>query len=111
MNLSNFCIIKCEILEMMDHVTSKTCPNSQLEKIPIEAKPYSKINLVNWNLVDHDMLTVANQAIVDKQCIELDLSSNCITSHDISTISTALSNTMTISRLYLSDNQIKDEVV
>lgn len=76
-------------------------PNMRLEKMLAHTKPRSTINLSSWRLVDHDMKLVANRATIDKQCTELDLGSNGITSQGILLISHALSKNTAITRLFL----------
>ena len=57
------------------------------------------------------MRMVVDRAIIDKECKELDLGNNYITSQGISIISKTLCDNHTLSRLYLSGNQINDEGV
>ncbi len=88
---------------------TKNSRNRRLEQIIAEVQLCSKINLASRQLVDQDMNIVAEQAIIEKQCTELDLGSNYITSKGAWIIGNELHKSPIISRLYLSDNQLADD--
>lgn len=86
-----------------------TSSGVELKQLITNAPLQSRIDLSGLNLADQDMNTVADDAIVGKQCTQLDLGSNQITSKGALIIANALGKGETIRRLYLSDNRIGDE--
>jgi Ran GTPase-activating protein (RanGAP) involved in mRNA processing and transport len=69
------------------------------------------VNLSEQNLNDEDTKIVIKEAIINKQCTELDLSKNKITSVGASIIAEALNNNTTLEWLYLSRNSLCDKGV
>jgi Ran GTPase-activating protein (RanGAP) involved in mRNA processing and transport len=66
------------------------------------------MNLSEQNLTDEDMEIVMRDAIINKQCEELDLSKNNISSVGASIIAEALNNNTTLKILYLRRNRLDD---
>ena len=86
-----------------------TASGVELKQLIANAPLQSRINLSGLSLTDEEMNIVAAEAIVGKQCTQLDLGSNNITSKGALIIVNALGKSETIRRLYLSDNRIADE--
>jgi Ran GTPase-activating protein (RanGAP) involved in mRNA processing and transport len=62
-------------------------------------------------LIDQDMEIVAKQAILNKQCKQLFLQLNKITSLGVSILADTLNNNTTLETLYLGNNHISDDGV
>ncbi|UJR07915.1 hypothetical protein I4U23_012198 [Adineta vaga] len=88
-----------------------TSSKLELQRLIDNASYRSKINLSNLQLIDEDMKIIADEAIITKQCTQLDLGSNNITADGALIIANALRSSTTIQRIYLSDNRIADEGV
>ncbi|CAF1119457.1 unnamed protein product [Adineta steineri] len=71
-------------------------------------KPKSYVDLSYWHLIDHDMSMIFKHIIINKQCIELNLSGNHITSQGIAILAFRLPNNLTLRNLNLSHNRIND---
>ncbi|CAF0952519.1 unnamed protein product [Rotaria sordida] len=85
--------------------------NPKLEQKIQQQKSNSQVYLKGQKLIDQDMDMVIKEAIINKQCTWLYLSSNKITSVCVSILAEALNNNKTLERLYLSDNQVCDDGV
>jgi Ran GTPase-activating protein (RanGAP) involved in mRNA processing and transport len=85
--------------------------NHQLEQQIKQCQSSAEINLEKQNLTDRDMEIVTKSAIVDKQCINLFLSSNEITSEGVSIIASVLDNNKTLGVLWLPNNHVSDKGV
>ena len=88
--------------------TSNSYENQRLSMIINKYRMHSEIDLHNQNLKDEDMDHVVQQAIIDKQCKELWLQSNKITSIGVSIIAKGLHNNTSLEALILHDNQLND---
>lgn len=82
--------------------------NEQLEILINKCSIHSQIPLHNQNLIDEDMNIIVKQAIINKQCKELWLQSNKITSIGITIIAKSLNNNKNLEVLILHDNQLCD---
>jgi len=82
--------------------------NDELEIVINNMPKNGPIALQNQNLHDVDMDIIVKQAIITKQCRELWLQSNKITSIGVSVIANALNNNKTLQVLILHDNQLSD---
>jgi hypothetical protein len=81
-------------------------PIQQLELILDQCQYKSKVDLIRRRLMDADMNVVVNHAIINKQCEQLLLSENMITSIGSSIIAAALNNNTTLKFLSLSYNHL-----
>jgi hypothetical protein len=88
-----------------------TYENEQLQQRIEQCQSRSKVDLSEQNLNDEDMKIVIKEAIINKQCTELDLSNNKITSVGASMIAEALNNNTTLEWLYLTENRLCDRGV
>ncbi len=91
--------------------SSNTLQVVNFEQIIARSQPRTWIDLSHQPLINQNMEIVAQLAIIDKQCTELDLGSNNITSQYVSILGNALGYNTSIKRLYLGDNQITDDGV
>ncbi|CAF1683448.1 unnamed protein product [Rotaria magnacalcarata] len=83
--------------------------NVNLEKLIAKCQLHSKVILEKQGLTDRDMSIVADQAIIQRQCTELWLKHNTITSQGALILADALQhNNVALSELYLYGNQISD---
>jgi Ran GTPase-activating protein (RanGAP) involved in mRNA processing and transport len=82
--------------------------NSKLEEKISSIEPNSYVDLSYWNLIDHDMPIITRQIIINKQCTELYLCGNKITSQGALILALKLSNNSTLKSLDLSYNYITD---
>jgi hypothetical protein len=85
--------------------------NSKLEQIICENEFSSSINLHQEQLIDQDIPIIIHQAIINKRCTILDLSSNEITFEGASLLANALNNNLTLKELILYNNRIGDKGV
>jgi Ran GTPase-activating protein (RanGAP) involved in mRNA processing and transport len=85
--------------------------NPNLEKEISRCKAHSWVELSDQKLTDEDMDIIVQQAIINKQCVNLNLRYNRITSIGASILADAFKNNQTIQILYLSFNQIGDKGV
>jgi hypothetical protein len=83
--------------------------NKRLQQLIEQCPSRSGVNLERQNLTDEDMEIVAKEAIINKQCKDLKLSDNKITSVGASIIAGALSNNTTMVGLFLSSNRLCDK--
>ena len=88
--------------------STETYTNKPLQQFIVECEPYSKVSLYKQNLTDEDMEIVVHEAIIKKQCQNLELKYNQITSVGVSIIAKALNNNTTLEILYLGDNRLCD---
>jgi hypothetical protein len=70
-----------------------------------------KINLNRQQLNDEDMKIVTKEAIIDKQCMKLDLMYNEITQRGVSILADALCNNKYLEEFNISHNNISDSGV
>jgi hypothetical protein len=70
-----------------------------------------KVNLKGQQLNDQDMEIVIKQAIIDKQCMTLDLTYNDITQRGVSILADALCSNKYLEELNISHNSISDSGV
>ncbi|CAF1552967.1 unnamed protein product [Rotaria sp. Silwood1] len=82
--------------------------NKKLEEELALIKPKTCADLSYWNITDDDMLMIIKQIIKNKQCIELRLYGNQITSQGISLLISSLTNNSILKSLDLSYNHISD---
>jgi hypothetical protein len=82
--------------------------NQKLKDFIDECQYLSEIDLSNQNLIDEDMNIVVKEAIINKECTELWLNRNSITSVGVSIIAEALNRNTTLEKLVLSDNNVGD---
>ncbi|CAF3543225.1 unnamed protein product, partial [Rotaria sp. Silwood2] len=82
--------------------------NKKLEEELALIKSQTCIDLSYWNLIDHDIFMIIKQIITYKQCIELRLCGNKITSQGASILASNLINNSTLKCLDLSYNHISD---
>ena len=57
--------------------------NPRLEGKIKSIEPNSRVNLSYWNLINQDLLTITKRVIINKQCTELCLCGNKITSEGV----------------------------
>jgi hypothetical protein len=107
----NTFVLQNELPTATAMATLSTSQNLNLQQRIAQAQPRAWIDLSHQQLVDQNMEIVAAQAIIDKQCTELDLGSNNITLQGVIIIGDALCNSSIMRRLYLSDNQLADDGV
>jgi hypothetical protein len=91
--------------------TNTTYQNNRLQQIIEQCKHRSEVNLKEQNLTDEDMKIVVKEAIINIQCITLDLSYNKITSVGASIIAEALNNNTTLGQLFIRGNRLYDKGV
>ncbi|CAF1429428.1 unnamed protein product [Rotaria sordida] len=65
----------------------------------------------NADLIDKDIPIIVQEALINKQCIELDMSSNRLTSEGARLLSNAFEQNTVLEMLNLSNNRIRDEGV
>lgn len=82
--------------------------NPRLEGRIASIEPNSYVDLSYWNLIDNDISIITKQVIINKQCRELCLCGNKITSQGALILSLKLSNNSTLKGLDLSYNSIGD---
>ncbi len=70
-----------------------------------------KVNLKGQQLNDQDMEIVIKQAIIDKQCMTLDLTYNEVTQRGVSILADALCSNKYLEELNISHNSISDSGV
>jgi Ran GTPase-activating protein (RanGAP) involved in mRNA processing and transport len=95
------------------HISQPSAPkttyqNKQLEQLIAQCEDRSTIDLKKQNLTDEDMEILVREAIINKQCKQLELSKNKITSVGASIIAKALNNNTTLEVLYFTDNRFGD---
>ncbi|CAF3319953.1 unnamed protein product [Rotaria sp. Silwood2] len=88
--------------------TNEDYHNENLEKLIAECQLHSEVILEKQGLTDRDMSTVVDQAIIQRQCTELWLKQNSITSQGALILADALQHNITLRELYLYGNQISD---
>jgi len=82
--------------------------NPRLEQRIQSIEPNSPVDLSYWNLIDQDIPIITKQIIINKQCTELCLYGNKITSQGALILALKLSNNSTLKSLDLSYNHITD---
>jgi len=80
--------------------------NKQLQDLIKQCQSQSEVNLMALNLNDEDMKIIVKDAVINKQCKQLYLQYNKITSVGASIIANALNNNATLEDLYLTDNRL-----
>ncbi|CAF1390318.1 unnamed protein product [Rotaria sordida] len=65
----------------------------------------------NADLIDKDIPIIVQEALINKQCIELDMSSNRLTSEGARLLANAFEQNTVLEMLDLSNNRIRDEGV
>lgn len=85
-----------------------TYHNRKLEEFIAQFQLRSAVDLNKQNLTDPDMEIVVQQAIVNKQCRNLSLVHNKITSKGASILAKALYGNTTLYELWLYDNDVSD---
>ncbi|CAF1339420.1 unnamed protein product [Rotaria sordida] len=90
---------------------SEIYSNNKLEDELILIEPKTYVDLSYWNLTDYDMLIIIKQFFRNKQCIELRLCGNKITSKGTSILASSLINNSILKSLDLSYNHISDKGV
>lgn len=85
--------------------------NPRLEGKIALIEPNSRIDFSYWNLIDQDMSIITKKIIINKQCTELCLCGNKITSEGALTLALKLFNNSTLETLDLSYNLIGDDGV
>ena len=93
------------------NITKISCQNKKLEDLINTCQMNSEINLNEQNLNNQDMEIVAQQIIINKQCKELSLESNKITSQGAFILANALNNNTTLESLRLFNNHLSDSGV
>ncbi len=82
--------------------------NRKLEEKIALIKPQSYVDLSYWNLIDHDISMIIKHIIINKQCTDLCLCGNKLTSQGITILSLKLSKNSILQTLNLSYNRITD---
>lgn len=82
--------------------------NPRLEQRIASIEPNSYVDLSYWNLIDQDIPLITKHIIINKQCRELCLCGNKISSEGGLILALKLSNNSTLKFLDLSYNFIKD---
>ncbi|CAF1105115.1 unnamed protein product [Adineta ricciae] len=82
--------------------------NVRLQNLLDQYQDHSHINLSGEDLTDDDMKTIVDEIIVKKQCKQLLLESNRITSKGLTILAQGLHNNQSLNYLDLSHNQISD---
>jgi Ran GTPase-activating protein (RanGAP) involved in mRNA processing and transport len=85
--------------------------NPRLEGKIALIEPYSRVDFSYWNLIDQDMSIITKKIIINKQCTELCLCGNKITSEGTLILALKLFNNSTLNTLDLSYNSIGDDGV
>jgi Ran GTPase-activating protein (RanGAP) involved in mRNA processing and transport len=85
--------------------------NKWLQQLIEQCESQSEVDLEKQNLNDEDMKIVVKEAIINKQCKELCLRKNKITSIGALIIAEALNNNTTLEELYLFGNHLCDKGV
>ncbi|UJR32728.1 hypothetical protein I4U23_020187 [Adineta vaga] len=83
--------------------------NAKLEQLLQQYQDHSHVNLSGEDLTDEDMNTILNEVIIKKECKQLLLESNKITSIGVSILVQGLHNNNSLNYLDLSHNQISDD--
>jgi hypothetical protein len=84
---------------------------SPLEELINQCQSSSAVSLWARDVTDHDIKFLVKRAIVDKQCTQLSLWGNKITSDGASILADGLCNNTTLGELYLNNNFISDKGV
>jgi Ran GTPase-activating protein (RanGAP) involved in mRNA processing and transport len=88
------------------------CWNKRIERILAWHNLHSRIYLREKNLTDKDIPMIVKEALINKQCIELDLSSNRLTSAGVQLLADALDpNVLSLEMIDLANNKTGDEGV
>jgi hypothetical protein len=77
---------------------------NQIARLPTKVH----VDLSHWHLIDQDIPLIIKEIIVDRQCAELWLYDNQLTSHGASLLALGLINNTTLKSIDLSFNQISD---
>jgi NLR family CARD domain-containing protein 3 len=90
------------LLELNDY------QNPQLEQVIAASDNCSQIYLNDQKLIDEDMKIVVKQAMINKQCLKLNLSTNPITPKGALILASGLKNNSMLQRLHLDFTRIGD---
>jgi hypothetical protein len=82
--------------------------NPQLEISISKCQSRTTVDLSKQQLVDRDMETVIQQALIEKECTRLDLGYNNITSRGASILADALKHNTTLEELDFHNNRVLD---
>jgi Ran GTPase-activating protein (RanGAP) involved in mRNA processing and transport len=82
--------------------------NSQLEMNISKCQSRTTVDLSKQQLLDRDMETVVKQALIEKECIRLDLGYNVITSKGAAVLADALKHNTTLEELDFHNNRVSD---
>ncbi|CAF1370688.1 unnamed protein product [Didymodactylos carnosus] len=86
--------------------------NKQLKTRIARYNQHSRISLREMNLIDKDIPMIINEALINKQCTELDLSSNRFTFEGIRLLANTFDqNLISLKMIDLSSNQLGDESI
>ncbi|UJR11677.1 hypothetical protein I4U23_015858 [Adineta vaga] len=100
--------LKDEVNFMRDLICHR---NEVLEEKIKQYPSYSSIDLRQQNLTDFDMGILVQKAIIDRQCIVLQLQANRITDRAMPLLAHGLSDNMSMTKLNLNHNPIGDNGV
>ncbi len=99
------------MISLILFIENNSYQNLRLEKKIQECQERSLVSLEKQNLIDKDMEIVVKQAIINKQCKQLRLNYNKITSAGALILSEALKNNKILEELELQCNQVSDQGV
>jgi hypothetical protein len=95
-------------IDISQTASSNKYQNRHFQRLIEQCQPQSEVDLEEQNLNDEDMEIVVKEAIINKQCTDLNLSYNKITAVGISIIARALNNNTTLEKLDLDGNHLCD---
>jgi hypothetical protein len=96
------------IPQITSTIIPTTHQNHRLKDLIDKCQPHSIIDLCCEQLTDEDMHIVVREAVTNKQCKNLNLAINKITSVGVSIIAEALNENTTLESLALSFNDVVD---
>ncbi|CAF1548789.1 unnamed protein product [Adineta steineri] len=85
--------------------------NVQLQQLIEQYQDHSHVDLSEHQLTDEDMKIISKEILIRKQCKQLVLRSNRITSVGVSILAQTLHNNNSLNYLDLSSNQVSDDGV
>ncbi|CAF3859758.1 unnamed protein product [Adineta steineri] len=85
--------------------------NTQLQQLIEQYQDHSHVDLSEHQLTDEDMKIISKEILIRKQCKQLVLKSNRITSVGVSILAQTLHNNNSLNYLDLSSNQVSDDGV